>query len=404
MSLYYRPSHDALRASVKEFLDRELLPRAQEWEEKGEVPVDVFKRYAAAGFVLAYLPDKYRGGLHRPANIAENEWDAFHTMILGEELGRCAFTGVIWNLMSGTMLGCAPIYNFASEALRARFLPAATRGDIRLCLGITEPEGGSDVANIRTSAVLSPDGKHYVVNGGKKWITNGLFADYMTTAVRTGPPGSGAKGISFLIIPLNAPGVKRRRVRVSGLHASGSALITMDEVRVPAENLIGEAGTGFAMIMANFNPERLALAINSVALAKVCAEDATAHALRRKTFGKPLASNQVIRAKLATMERAIESSHAWVEKLTHESSAPGAMQDPIVGAKLALLKVHTARVLELCVREAQQIFGGLGMTKDGHGQRVEQISRDVRVFVVGGGSEEILDDLGVRILLSRARL
>lgn len=170
----------------------------------------------------------------------------------------------------------------------------------------------------------------------------------MTTAVRTGPPSSGAKGLSFLLVPLNAPGVRRRRIRVSGLHASGSTLVTLDNVLVPAENLVGNPGSGFAMIMGNFNPERLALATQALSLARICADDARAHALRRKTFGKPLAENQVIKAKLANMERAIGSTHAWLEKLTYDVSASQhAMHDPVIGAKLALLKVQAAKVSDI---------------------------------------------------------
>ncbi|KZV99043.1 acyl-CoA dehydrogenase [Exidia glandulosa HHB12029] len=402
-SPFYNSSHDALRAHVRQFIEREVLPHAQQWEDDGAVPPDVYRKFADAGLILPHIPAQYRDG--RPHAASVSSWDAFHTMILVEELSRCPYTGVQWHLSSGTALGCNPIYVFGTDEQRAKFLPAASRGELRFCLGVTEPEGGSDVANLRTTATLSDDGTHYVVNGAKKWITHGLWADYMTTAVRTGAPSSGAKGLSFLLIPLKAPGVRRRRLRISGLHASGSTLVTLDNVRVPAENLLGKPGSGFAMIMANFNPERLALATNALALARICADDATAHTLRRKTFGKPLAENQTIRAKLASMERAIGSTHAWLEQLTYEvSTGQHAMQDPVVGAKLALLKVQAGKVLELCCREAQQIFGGLSMTKDGHGRHVEQISRDLRVFVVGGGSEEILDDLGIRILLSRARL
>jgi len=167
----------------------------------------------------------------------------------------------------------------------------------------------------------------------------------MTTAVRTGTPESGAKGLSFLVIPLRLPGVRIRRLQTSGLNASGSALVTLDDVHVPANNLIGKPGSGFSMIMANFNNERSNLAINALALARMCADDAKAHAFRRKTFGRPLVENQLIRAKLASMERGIESTHAWLEQLTYEVQVnPQALHDPTLGAKFALLKVQAGRV------------------------------------------------------------
>ncbi|KAG8803413.1 hypothetical protein FRC17_006181, partial [Serendipita sp. 399] len=257
---------------------------------------------------------------------------------------------------------------------------------------------GSDVAAIRTTARISEDKRFYIVNGSKKWITGGLWADWMTAAVRTGGPG--ANGISLLVIPLNNSGVKRRRIRVSGLHASGSTFFEFDDIKVPVENLIGKEGDGFRMVMANFNPERFNLAVMSVQLARNCVEEAFKHAVTRKTFGAPLISHQIIRAKFASMIRAIESCHSWIEELAwHIKVTPNAYQQPAIGARVALLKVQAGKVLELCVREAQQVFGGLGMTKDGKGSVVEQLSRDMRVFVVGGGSEEILDDLSIRTVL-----
>lgn len=226
--------------------------------------------------------------------------------------------------------------HFGSDEQRRRFLLDGYAGRTRWCLGVTEPEGacrfnhsqalsltpphdaaGSDVAALRTTATLSSDGKYYIVSvfwgpvstplsrpqvsGSKKWITGGLWADYMTAAVRTGSPTSGASGLSFLVIPLNSPGVKRRRIRVSGLHASGSTFFELNDVKVPVENLIGKAGDGFRMIMANFNPERFNLSIMCIRMARNAVEEAWKHALTRKTFGKPLMSHQIIRAKFGSV-------------------------------------------------------------------------------------------------------
>lgn len=261
---------------------------------------------------------------------------------------------------------------------------------------------GSDVANIKTTAVRQGD--HYVVNGSKKWITNGIFADFVTAAVRTGGPGH--SGLSLLIIPLASPGVSRRLMKNSGVNASGSTFIEFDDVRVPAANLLGQEGQGWKMVMDNFNPERMAIAIACVRLSRVCVEDAWKHALTRKTFGKSLVENQTIRAKFAKMGRLIESAWALVEALNFhveeerlrvlKGDGVGEGEGLRIGGMTALLKTVCTRCLEKCVREAQQVMGGLGYARGGKGGRIEAISRDVRVMAVGGGSEEIMSELAIR--------
>lgn len=232
-----------------------------------------------------------------------------------------------------------------------------------------------------------------------KWITNALVCDFVTAAVRTGPAESGAAGLSALIIPLKANGVTCKRLYNSGVSASGSTFIEFDDVHVPVENLIGGpggVGRGFQMIMTNFNNERLMIAAQCLRSSRICFEDAWVYANQRETFGKPLISNQLIRHKLGNMSMLIEAMQAQIEVLLHHAkSTPGAL-DRTMGGDFARIKVHASRALELCVREAQQIMGGIGYARGGRGGRVEQISRDVRVLVVGGGSDEILTDLSIR--------
>lgn len=270
---------------------------------------------------------------------------------------------------------------------------------------------GSDVAGITTTAERRGD--KYIVNGSKKWITNGIFADFCTAAVRTGGPGRG--GVSALIIPLKVEGVTCKKIENSGVNASGSTYIDFDEVEVPVQNLLGEENRGFDIVMSNFNHERLWLACTSLRMARVCVQDAFEHAMRRETFGKPLIANQVIVSKFASFARNIEPMHAYMESLVYivecerkrkaSKSQSGrdfrslrAPSGPVnVGSMIATLKTGTGRVLEKTNREAQQIMGGAGYSKVGKGARIEQISRDVRVMVVGGGSEEILSDLAVKL-------
>ncbi|KAG0646778.1 Acyl-dehydrogenase [Hyphodiscus hymeniophilus] len=343
---HYNDSHRKLRAAVRKYIDDEILPNAFEWETAGKVP----------------------------------------------ESAR-----VLWGLGGGNGIGVPPIVNFGTQAQKEKFLPGVANGKIRFCLGITEPDAGSDVAGIKTTAERKGD--HYVVNGSKKWITNGIWADYVTAAVRTG--GSGAAGVSLLIISLKAPGVSVRQMHNSGVGASGSTFITFEDVIVPVENLIHKENRGFEVIMSNFNAERKSIATSAIRLSRVCAEDAWNHACTRETFGHKLIENPIIRAKFVKMGRMIEPAQAFLEQLTWliEASRKIGRKDNDgvrIGGMTALLKVMSTRCLEKCAREAQQIMGGLGYAKGGKGGRIEAISRDVRVMAVGGGSEEIMSELAIR--------
>jgi len=300
-----------------------------------------------------------------------------------QELARPGAGGIPASLMIHG-IGAPPIAAVGSAELKARILPAVLRGEKILALGITEPSGGSDVANLRTAA--RRDGDHYVVNGEKCYITSGMRADYLTTAVRTGGPG--AAGVSLLLIDMNSPGMTRTKLQKMGWWASDTASIFFQDVRVPAENLIGAEGRGFPAIMLNFNNERLALAAGATAYARVALEEALAYAQQRHTFGKRLADHQVIRHKLAEMTRHVNASQAYLE-LTAWRLAQG--QSPV--ADICLLKVQATQTMEFCAREALQILGGAGYMR---GTKSERIYREVRVNAIGGGSEEIMRDLAAR--------
>ncbi|KND94331.1 Isobutyryl-CoA dehydrogenase, mitochondrial [Tolypocladium ophioglossoides CBS 100239] len=242
------------------------------------------------------------------------------------------------------------------------------------------------------------DGAVYTVNGAKKWITGAPWATHMTTAVRTGGPG--AAGISVLVIPMDAPGVHRQRIRNSGQNAGGASMVHLEDVRVPAANLVGAENAGFAIIMRNLNKERFLLAAQCNRKSRTCLALAFAYALRRETFGEPLMHSQVIRRKLAEVAHRVEAHWAWMEQLAyHVDASPQGWQGADIASRVALLKVQGGQMVELAAREAQQVFGGAGYQKGGPGATVEQISRHLRMLVVGGGSEEIIEDLAVRLEL-----
>ncbi|CAP95841.1 hypothetical protein E8E15_010341 [Penicillium rubens] len=394
-SPYYKDSHRKLQKEVRQYVDEHISPFCEEWEKQGFVPPEAQKRHAELGYTAVAsfpLAADYLDGQRLPGDINPYEWDGFHDIVVIDELARCGYLGIVWALGCGNSIGGPPIINFGNEEQKRRFLPDMLKGKIRFCLGVTEPDAGSDVAGITT--VAERKGDAYIVNGAKKWITNGIFADFCTAAVRTG--GSGTHGISALVIPMKAPGVICRKIENSGVHASGSTYIEFDQVEVPVDNLLGEENKGFPVIMNNFNHERLWLACTSLRMARVCAEDAYQHAITRETFGKRLIENQIIRSKFSAMARSLDSNYAWMEQLVYIAEiAKKEGTDAGTGGLFANLKVLAGQTLEKVNRESQQVMGGLGYSKNGRGSRIEQVSRDVRVMVVGGGSEEILSELAV---------
>jgi acyl-CoA dehydrogenase len=305
------------------------------------------------------------------------------SIVTTQELARPGAGGIPASLMIHG-IGAPPIARVGAPALQARILPPVLRGEKIIALGITEPGGGSDVANLRTTA--RRDGDHYVVNGEKCYITSGMRADYLTTAVRTGGPG--AAGVSLLLIEMDRPGVSRTKLEKMGWWASDTASIYFQDVRVPVENLVGAEGRGFNAVMLNFNNERLGLAAGATAYARVALEEAIAYAQQRHTFGKRLADHQVIRHKIAEMTRHVNATQAYLE-LTAWRMAQG--QNPV--ADICLLKVQATQTMEFCAREAMQILGGAGYMR---GSKTERIYREVRVNAIGGGSEEIMLDLSAR--------
>jgi len=372
-SPFYTETHAAWRDTLRRWVDREIAPHATAWDEAGEIPRELYGKAAELGLLQLGYPEEF-GGLPT---------DPFMSIVTTQELACPGAGGIPASLMIHG-IGAPPIVAVGSPDMKVRILPDVLRGDKILALGITEPSGGSDVANLRTTAVR--DGDHYVVNGGKCYITSGMRADYLTTAVRTGGPGAG--GVSLLLIEMHSPGVSRNKLNKMGWWASDTAEIFFQDVRVPVENLVGAEGRGFPAIMLNFNNERLALAAGATAYANVALQEAIEYAQQRQTFGKRLADHQVIRHKIAEMTRHVNASQAYLE-MTAWRLAQG--QSPV--ADICLLKVQATQTMEFCAREALQILGGAGYMR---GTKSERIYREVRVNAIGGGSEEIMRDLAAR--------
>lgn len=394
-SPYYTQSHVDWRARCRAFVDKHVTPHCTEWDEQKKVPLELFRKCYQAGLlpgvVGAPWPERYAG----PAPVAGGNFDHFHELILIDEFARCGSGGVLWGLLEGLQIGLPPVLHFGSEALKQRVATRCLRGEAVICLCISEPTAGSDVAALRCTARASADGSHYIVNGTKKWITNGMFADYFTVAVRTGGPGRA--GISFMLLEKDMPGIECKQMQCSGVWASGTAFVTFDNVKVPKENLIGDENAGFKYVMYNFNHERWGFIAQATRFSRVCLEEAFRYANRRKTFGKRLIDHPVIRWKLAEMARQVESTHAMLEHITYQMDKMShAEANAKLGGTTALIKVQSTKVFEYCAREAAQIMGGNSYIRGGQGEKVERLYREVRAYAIPGGSEEILLDLSVR--------
>lgn len=368
-------SHEIWRESIRNFIEKEITPNIERWEDAGRIPHELYGKAAKAGLIGLGYPETFGG--------SGKETDVFHGIISGEELARVGAGGLVAALMIHG-IGLPPIMALGSEEMKAEIAPQILSGEKQISLGITEPSGGSDVAKLKTKAVR--DGNGWRVSGSKTYITGGMTSKWLTTAVRTGEDGM--KGISLMLIDLESEGVSRTELPKMGWWCSDTATIYFDNVFVPAENLIGQENQGFYGIMANFNSERLGMAAQATAYARACIEDAAEWAQQRQTFGKRLADHQVIRHKLASMAQRVWATTALLDNCAWRVSNG---ESPV--AELSMLKVQATETMEFCAREAMQMLGGAGFIR---GHRIERIYREVRVMAIGGGSEEIMRDLTAR--------
>ena len=378
--LFYNESHNAWRQELRKFVSKEIVPFVEEWEEAGKFSRELYKKAGEFGLLGMGYPEKYGG--------TSEGIDIFHGIVTSEELAQgCG--GVAASLLS-LNISLPLIMALGTEEQKQKYIPPVIAGDKIACLGVTEPSGGSDVAGIKTKA--ERDGDHFVINGSKMFITSGMRADYYVIACRTGGPGT--SGISAIVVEKGTPGFSQTPLKKMGWLSSDTAALYFDDVRVPVENLIGGENSGWMGIMSNFSQERLGLAAGMNAYSQICIDEAVAWAKDRKTFGKSLIENQVIKHKLAEMSRMVNATKAYMELLTWKVMNG---EQPI--ADLALLKVQASKTMEYCAREAMQILGGAGYLKANSGPgKVERIYREVRVNAIGGGSEEIMLDLASRQL------
>ncbi|MBX3600718.1 MAG: acyl-CoA dehydrogenase family protein [Rubrivivax sp.] len=377
----FGPEHEAFRAALRSFVEREITPFAAEWDEAGTFPRELYRKAAEVGLL----------GLGYPEDLGGAPADALFSVIAAEEIARAGSGGVQASLGS-LHIALPPIVALGSDELKRRVVPPVLRGERIAALAITEPGGGSDVAALRTRAVR--DGDHYVVDGEKTYITSGLRADVITLAVRTDPASRGANGISLLVVEGQPPGLTRTGLKKTGWWASDTATLHFDGVRVPVANRLGAEGEGFRAIMRNFNHERLVMAASAVGYAMACTEEALAWARERRTFGQPLAQHQVIRHKLVDMHLRCEAARCFVHDLAWRLAQRAGDEATLV-ARTCEAKILATQAMAFCADQAVQILGGLGYMR---GSKSERLYREVKVMVIGGGSEEIMKDLAARQL------
>lgn len=371
----WTPEHDELRRGVRAFVERDIAPFVAGWDEDEAFPRELYRQAAAVGLLGLGFPEEYGG----------TPCDSFAKTMVSEELARAGSGGLAAGLMSHG-IGLPPVVALGSRELKARVVPQVIAGEAISALAITEPSGGSDVAALQTTA--RREGDHYVVRGSKTFITSGMRADWITTAVRTG--SEGMNGISLLLIPGDAPGLSRTPLDKMGWWCSDTATLYFDECRVPVANLLGPENMGFMGIMHNFNGERMGIAALALGFARVCYEEALAWAKQRQTFGKPLVRHQVVRHKLVDMATAIRALECTIDDLCWRLDR---REQPI--AEVCMLKNQATQCLELCAKEAVQILGGGGYIR---GTKSERIYRETKVLSIGGGAEEIMKELAARQL------
>lgn len=375
--IYYTSEHRAFASSIKRFVEKEISPYVNEWDEAGSFPRALYQQAANVGLMgLGY--DAEHGGIP--------DADAFYVMLAAIEMAKAGSGGVHISLMIHS-IGTPPIHHFARPEIRDEVMPQIIAGEKISALAITEPSGGSDVAAIKTKAVR--EGDYYILNGEKTFITSGIRADYYTVAVKTDQHAQGAKGISMLLVDAHSKGITKSPLKKMGWWASDTAHLHFDNVQVPVSHLLGEENAGFKVIMNNFNMERFWLAAMAYGYALVCYEEALDWAKQRQTFGKRLVDHQVVRHKLVDMATQLTTTRALLEDTAYRMGQKE-LQGADLIAQISMSKNVATRTMQFCADAAVQTLGGMGFMR---GTKSERIYREVKVNMIGGGAEEIMKDL-----------
>lgn len=374
------PEHQVFRETLQAFIKKEILPHIDKWEKDGEIDKSIWKKMGDMGFMGLNFPEEY-GGL---------DLDFYYSMIFCEELSHCYSGGFTIAALVIQYMSAPYLLKYASEELKQKYLTPVISGDLVSAVAITEPGAGSDVQQIKTTAVL--DGDHYIVNGSKTFITNGYYGDFFITAVKTDPSKKN-KGISLLLIDRNAPGVSATKIEKMGWKASDTAELGFDNVKVPVSHLIGEEGSGFKYLMGGLQLERLTAALNSLGTADAALQYALEYMAYREAFGKKLQDFQVLRHRVAQMFADLETTKAFVYHCCDLQQ-----QGAYAVKECSIAKLQASELAIDVVDKCFQFFGGYAFTED---YKIARMYRDVRVGNIIGGTSEIMLEIIAKMSIEK---
>lgn len=375
---HFTEEHQMFRQSLRDFLAKEVSPHIEQWEQQGFVPKEVYKKLGDMGYFGIALPEKY-GGL---------ALDYFYSIIFSEEVVRVNSGGFGAAMGSHASLALVHINAEGNEVQKQKYLVPGIKGDLIGCLAITEPFGGSDVAAIRTTAVK--EGNHFIINGSKTFITNGVYSDFIVAAVKT-DPSSRSGGISMIVIDRDTPGVSATKLDKLGWRASDTGEIAFDQVKVPVENLLGTQDQGFYYIMQHFALERLMMAVGGVAMATYALEVTLKYMAEREAFGRKINRFQALRHRVAQMASEIEMNKQFVYTVAHRYE-----QGDYVVKEAAMAKLLGTQLSDKVVYDCLQMFGGYGYMED---YPLARMFRDSRLGTIGGGTSEIMCEIISKMMI-----
>ncbi|WP_372919660.1 acyl-CoA dehydrogenase family protein [Salegentibacter sp.] len=379
-SMYFTEEHELFRKSFKEFLQKEVVPHLDKWEETGEIERFIWKKFGEMGYFGLNQPEEYGGmGL-----------DLFYTVIFLEELQKINSGGFAAAMWAHAYLAMTHVKTEGSEEIKKKYLTPSIDGEKIGCLCITEPFGGSDVAGMRSTAVKKGD--KYVLNGSKTFITNGVYSDYLIVAAKT-DPSKGSKGMSIFMVDRDTPGISSSKLNKLGWRASDTAEIAFDNVEIPADHLMGEENKGFSYIMQHFAMERLIMGINAHARAEYALDYALNYMSEREAFGKTIDKFQALRHKVADMASEVEMCREFNYSVTKRME----MGEYVV-KEASMSKLLSTKIADQVIYDALQMLGGYGYMED---YPLARMFRDSRLGPIGGGTSEILREIIAKMIIDK---
>ena len=377
--IHFSDEHRILRDQIRRFVDQEVRPNADVWERDGMVPRDVLRRMGELGFLGIRAPERYGG----------SAMDAVGTAILSEELGRSSYGGFAITVLVHTDMAAPHLLNFGNPEQLEKYLPGMVRGDIIAAIAVTEPDAGSDVAGIRTRA--HKDGDHYVLNGRKMFITNGVHGDVLFVAAKTDTEVKGSRGVSMFIVERGTPGFSvGQTLDKMGWRSSDTAELVFDNCRIPAANLLGAENKGFYSIMRNFQNERLTIGAMAIGESQKAIELTLEYVRDRKAFGAPLFDKQAIRQRLSMLSAKVEAGR---QLIYHTAWLDSQGVDCV--KEVSMIKAYCGELVNEVMYDCLQFHGGFGFIKE---SAIERMTRDARVQSIGGGATEVmLEEIAKRL-------